>query len=124
MEIKNATVALAALGQATRLSVFRLLVEAGPGGRMVGEIAEALGLPGATLSFHLKELAAAGLIEGESRGRYVCYRANFAAMNDLIDFLTRNCCGGDPSRCAPVGKALKPGASAVDESPAAKAVRL
>ena len=84
MEIKNATVALAALGQTTRLSVFRLLVEAGPGGRMVGEIAEALELPGATLSFHLKELTAAGLIEGESRGRYICYRANFAAMNDLI----------------------------------------
>ncbi len=104
MEIKNATVALAALGQTTRLSVFRLLVEAGPGGRMVGEIAEALELPGATLSFHLKELTAAGLIEGESRGRYICYRANFAAMNDLIGFLTRNCCGGDVSRCAPVKK--------------------
>ena len=101
MEIKNATVALAALGQTTRLSVFRLLVEAGPGGRMVGEIAEALELPGATLSFHLKELTAAGLIEGESRGRYICYRANFEAMNHLIEFLTRNCCGGDASRCAP-----------------------
>ena len=72
---------------------------------MVGEIAEALGLPGATLSFHLKELTAAGLIEGESRGRYICYRANFEAMNDLIGFLTRNCCGGDASRCAPVKKA-------------------
>ena len=71
---------------------------------MVGEIAEALELPGATLSFHLKELSAAGLIEGESRGRYICYRANFAAMNDLIEFLTRNCYGGDASRCAPAKK--------------------
>ena len=103
MEIKDATAALAALGQATRLSVFRLLVEAGPGGRMVGEIAEALDLPGATLSFHLKELSAAALIDGEQQGRYICYRANFKAMNELIVFLTRNCCGGDATRCAPAG---------------------
>ena len=87
---------------------------------MVGEIAEALGLPGATLSFHLKELTAAGLIEGESRGRYICYRANFEAMNDLIGFLTRNCCGGDASRCVPVQKtpALK-----AQKSPMKKAIR-
>src|SRR3546814_16702570 len=76
MELKNATTALAALGQPTRLSVFRLLVEAGPEGRMPGEIAEALSLPGATLSFHLKELTAAGLIQGEPRGRYICYSAD------------------------------------------------
>ena len=102
MELKNATTALAALGQPTRLSVFRLLVEAGPEGRMPGEIAEALSLPGATLSFHLKELTAAGLIQGEPRGRYICYRADFEAMNGLIEFLTRNCCGGDLTRCQPV----------------------
>lgn len=101
MEIENATIALAALGQSTRLSVFRLLVEAGPEGRVPGEIADALSLPGATLSFHLKELAAAGLIQGEPRGRYICYRADFDAMNGLIEFLTRNCCGGDPGRCPP-----------------------
>ena len=101
MEISNATVALAALGQTTRLAVFRLLVEAGPDGRMAGEIAEALGLPGATLSFHLKELSAAGLVQGEPRGRHVCYRADFDAMNGLIEFLTRNCCGGDQARCSP-----------------------
>ena len=123
MEIKNATVALAALGQTTRLSVFRLLVEAGPGGRMVGEIAEALELPGATLSFHLKELTAAGLIEGESRGRYICYRANFDAMNDLIEFLTRNCCGGDASRCAPTKQASASKAEPVKKVPVKKAIR-
>jgi DNA-binding transcriptional ArsR family regulator len=123
MEIKNATVALAALGQTTRLSVFRLLVEAGPGGRMVGEIAEALELPGATLSFHLKELTAAGLIEGESRGRYICYRANFDAMNDLIEFLTRNCCGGDASRCAPAKKVPASKAAPVRKVPVKKAIR-
>ena len=92
---------------------------------MVGEIADALGLPGATLSFHLKELTAAGLIEGESRGRYICYRANFAAMNDLIGFLTRNCCGGDASRCAPVKPAAATNAkpSPVKKTPLKKAIR-
>ena len=94
MEIKDATLALAALGQATRLSVFRLLVEAGPEGRKAGDIAEALSLPGATLSFHLKELSAAGLIRGEPLGRFIRYSADFQRMAELIAFLTRNCCGG------------------------------
>lgn len=102
MEIKNATSALAALGQTTRLMVFRVLVEAGPKGRTVGDIAQDLSLPGATLSFHLKELAAVGLIAGEQRGRFICYRVNFDVMNDLLEFLTRNCCGGDNSQCSPV----------------------
>lgn len=106
MEHKNATLALAALGHATRLSVFRLLVQAGHGGRLAGEIASALGLPGATLSFHLKELAAAGLVSAEPRGRSICYRADFEAMNGLVGYLTENCCAGDadcgPSpHCAP-----------------------
>ena len=105
MEITNATVALAALGQTTRLAVFRLLVEAGPSGRMAGEIAEALGVPAATLSFHLRELVLAGLAESEARGRFVCYRANFAGMNGLIDYLTRNCCAGSPgTQCATNGR--------------------
>jgi DNA-binding transcriptional ArsR family regulator len=110
MELTNATMALAALGQPTRLSVFRLLVEAGPEGHTPGEIAEALSLPGATLSFHLKELAAAGLVEGESRGRNICYRANFDAMNGLVEFLTRDCCGGDRSLCLPVSRPSAGGA--------------
>ncbi|HUH90780.1 MAG TPA: metalloregulator ArsR/SmtB family transcription factor [Lysobacter sp.] len=113
MELKNATIALAALGQATRLSVFRLLVEAGPEGRMPGEIAEALSLPGATLSFHLKELAAAGLIQGEPRGRYICYRADFDAMNGLIGFLTDNCCGGDQNQCLPASDKPRKGTQKV-----------
>jgi len=103
MEMKDASLALSALGHVTRLSVFRLLVEAGPAGRMPGEIAEALSLPGATLSFHLKELSAVGLIQGEQRGRCICYRADFDAMNGLIEFLTRNCCGGaGAAACLPV----------------------
>lgn len=100
MEIKDATLSLAALGQTTRLSVFRLLVEAGPQGRLAGEIAETLSLPGATLTFHLKELSGAGLIECEARGRFKRYRANFEAMTNLIAFLTRNCCGG-ATNCLP-----------------------
>lgn len=104
METKDATQALGALGQATRLSIFRLLVVAGPNGRTVGEIGEALSLPGATLSFHLKELAAAGLIQGEQRGRCICYRADFEQMNALLDFLTSNCCGGEPGACMPAVK--------------------
>lgn len=72
---------------------------------MVGDIAEALSLPGATLSFHLKELNNAGLIQGEQRGRYICYRADFEKMNDLIEFLTSNCCGGSPvPSCMPAAK--------------------
>lgn len=94
METDQAISALTALGHATRLAAFRLLVEAGPAGRMAGAIAEALGVPGATLSFHLKELVHAGLISGESRGRNICYRANFDAMNGLLAYLTHNCCAG------------------------------
>lgn len=101
MEIKSATLALAALGQTTRLSIYRRLVEAGHDGSSPGELAEHLSLPGATLSFHLKELVAAGLIHGEPRGRFICYRADFDTMNALVAFLTQHCCGGNPAACAP-----------------------
>lgn len=111
MEIKEATVALAALGQTTRLSVFRRLVEAGHDGTSPGELAEYLSLPGATLSFHLKELVAAGLIHGEARGRSIRYRADFDAMNALVAFLTHNCCGGDAAACAPASSACSPDTS-------------
>lgn len=94
METNQAIAALTALGQETRLAAFRLLVQAGPEGHVAGEIAEALAVPGATLSFHLKELVHAGLVESESRGRNVCYRANFDAMNGLLAYLTHNCCAG------------------------------
>ncbi len=102
METKQAIAALTALGHATRLAAYRLLVEAGPAGRVAGEIAEALAIPNATLSFHLKELVQAGLAESENRGRNVCYRANFEAMNGLVAYLTHNCCAGSPvESCAP-----------------------
>ncbi|WP_416058568.1 ArsR/SmtB family transcription factor [Stenotrophomonas maltophilia] len=102
METSNAISALTALGHTTRLAAFRLLVEAGTAGRMAGDIATALQVPPATLSFHLKELVQAGLVESESQGRNVCYRANFAAMTGLIEYLTHNCCAGSPSEhCVP-----------------------
>jgi DNA-binding transcriptional ArsR family regulator len=101
MEMKEALSALTALGHATRLAIFRLLVEAGPQGRLAGDIATALSVPAATLSFHLKDLSQAGLISGTARSRYVCYRANFDAMNQLIEYLTRNCCIGSGEGCCP-----------------------
>jgi DNA-binding transcriptional ArsR family regulator len=101
MDINVAVPALAALAQATRLNIFRWLVELGPAGAHPNDIAETLELPGATHSFHLKTLQHAGLIDSVRSGRHIRYRAHFAAMQELIDFLSRNCCGGDPSTCAP-----------------------
>jgi len=94
MENKTAVSLLAALAQESRLAVFRLLVEQGPDGLPAGQIAERLGLPAATLSFHLKELSHAGLVQSRQAGRFVFYAADYAAMNGLIGFLTENCCAG------------------------------
>ena len=108
MEMNQAIAALTALGQATRLLAFRLLVEAGPDGLMAGEIAEALAVPAATLSFHLKELVHADLISAENRGRNVCYRARFDAMNGLVDYLTHNCCArSSDDACSPARIGVK-----------------
>jgi ArsR family transcriptional regulator len=101
MDSQSAVPALAALAQHSRLAVFRWLVELGPDGACPGEISEKLGLPPATLSFHLKALQQAGLVEASRSGRSIRYRANFSAMRELFDFLSKNCCAGDPSRCAP-----------------------
>ena len=101
MELTNATKKLAALGQPTRLAIFRALVEAGPIGMLPSELSEQLEVPGATLSFHLKELTSTGLIDGTQDGRTITYTADFDAMNDLIGFLTDNCCGGDAAQCKP-----------------------
>ncbi len=99
MEIKAAVVSLVALAQETRLQVFRLLVEAGPPGMNAGAIAAAVGVPAATLSFHLKELLRADLAVSRQEGRFVYYAANFSAMDDLIAYLTDNCCQG--GQCLP-----------------------
>lgn len=102
MEQKNALSALAALGHATRLAVFRRLVQAGEAGCLAGDLAAELGVPGATLSFHFKELSRAGLIEAEQRGRCICYRASFSQMTALLSYLTENCCADSGSTaCLP-----------------------
>jgi DNA-binding transcriptional ArsR family regulator len=94
MEKQVAISALAALAQETRLDVFRLLVRAGPQGVPAGDLGDALGIPSATLSFHLKELKSAGLVRVERRGRSRIYRPDFAVANELVGFLTSNCCQG------------------------------
>ena len=99
MEIKNAVQSLVALAQETRLAVFRLLVEAGPEGMNAGAIAERVGVPAATLSFHIAQLARAGMVTSRQESRFIFYAANFAAMDDLIAYLTDNCCQG--GQCLP-----------------------
>jgi ArsR family transcriptional regulator, arsenate/arsenite/antimonite-responsive transcriptional repressor len=94
MEMTQVVDALAALAQETRLKVYRLLVEAGPEGLSAGRIGEELGLPPATLSFHLAHLARAGLARNRQDGRFVIYSADFQNMNALVAYLTENCCGG------------------------------
>ena len=93
--------ALAALAQENRLDTYRLLVQAGPDGISAGEIAAALGLPPNTLSFHFDRLRQAGLVTVRRNGRSMIYAARYDTMNALIGFLTENCCGGQPERCAP-----------------------
>ncbi len=105
MESKQIVIALAALAQDTRLAIYRLLVEAGPTGESAGEIASAVKAAPATLSFHLKELAHAGLIVPRQDGRYIFYAANFARMTELVTFLTANCCVRDGVTCGVVAKA-------------------
>jgi DNA-binding transcriptional ArsR family regulator len=94
METTQAVDALAALAQTSRLEIYRLLVEAGPQGMPAGAIGEQLGVPPATLSFHLAHLVRAGLAASRPEGRYVIYRADFRAMRELVGFLTENCCKG------------------------------
>lgn len=99
MEMKHAVEALSALAQESRLAIYRLLVEAGPGGLAAGKIGERLGLAPATLSFHLAWLSRAGLATSRREGRFVYYAADYGAVNGLVDFLTENCCSGRPDLC-------------------------
>lgn len=100
MDTLNAAELLAALGHESRLAIFRLLVEAGPEGMHASSIGENLALPATTLSFHLAHLSRTGLIVGQREGRFIRYAANFGTMDDLIAFLTNNCCHGIP--CLPM----------------------
>jgi ArsR family transcriptional regulator, arsenate/arsenite/antimonite-responsive transcriptional repressor len=94
MDAISAVCALGALAQEHRLALFRLLVRAGEDGMPAGAIADALGLPKSSLSFHLAQLSKAGLVRQERRHRSIIYRADYAAMNDLVGYLMENCCAG------------------------------
>jgi ArsR family transcriptional regulator, arsenate/arsenite/antimonite-responsive transcriptional repressor len=93
MEKKGAIAALGALAQETRLDVFRLLVTEGPTGLPAGVIADRLGVLPASLTFHLQQLVHAGLITQRRLGRQLIYSAEYGAMNELLAYLTENCCG-------------------------------
>ena len=103
MNSDQAVTALGALAQEHRLALFRLLVQAGEDGLAAGAIADSLGVPNSSLSFHLAQLHRAGLIAQERRHRSLIYRADYAAMNRLVAYLMENCCAGSgcgPSACA------------------------
>ncbi|TJZ84620.1 ArsR/SmtB family transcription factor [Paracoccus hibiscisoli] len=102
MEMKDAIAALSALAQDTRLSVFRLLVVAGPDGIPAGEIATAMDAPANTISTHLSILAAAGLVRSQREGRSIRYFARMEGMTALLIFLLRDCCRGNPDLCLPL----------------------
>jgi len=116
MKKSNVIGSLGALAQETRLDIFRLLVQKGPDGLPAGEIGDRLGQPSPTLSFHLNQLRFAGLVTSRRKSRLIIYSANYKAMNDLLAYLTENCCAGRPDLCAPE-------ACAPDEPKQTKAVR-
>ncbi|MWB77238.1 metalloregulator ArsR/SmtB family transcription factor [Pseudooceanicola sp. 216_PA32_1] len=102
MDKTLALAALSALGQSTRLDVFRLLVTAGPEGMAAGQIAESLGIRQNTMSTNLTVLLNAGLVTNERDGRSVRYMANMDRMRDLLGFLLEDCCRGQPELCQPI----------------------
>lgn len=106
MKAKTAVSRLGALAQESRLAIFRGLVQAGPEGLCVSDIASQLRVAAATLSFHLKELVHADLIRARQQGRFIYYSADFKAMNDLVGYLTENCCGGQA--CAAGAPSARP----------------
>jgi ArsR family transcriptional regulator len=104
MDGRRAVQALSALGHETRLALFRMLVERGPDGLSAGVIAERLGVPPSSLTFHLQHLHRSGLVTQRRLSRQLIYAADFAAMNALLGYLTANCCGRGEAvqTCAPV----------------------
>lgn len=106
METEEAAFAFAALGQGTRLDLLRALLDAGPNGLAAGEVAARLGVPGSTLSFHLRALDQAGLIAATRQGRSLIYAVQFARLRTLLAFLAEACCGGEPDRCGDLRRIL------------------
>ena len=99
MNNQSAVKLLSSIAQEARLAIFRLLVQAGGEGLAAGSISEQLDIPNSTLSFHLKELSFAGLINAKQEGRFIYYTANYEAMNNLLSYLTENCCAGQTTCC-------------------------
>lgn len=108
METNVVITALSALAQESRLAIFRHLVQVGPQGCAASKIGEALDIAPSSLSFHMKELSHAGLVTSRQEGRFVIYAANYTAMNEVLGFLTENCCGGNV--CSPVSACCEPAA--------------
>jgi len=108
MSAPHALAALAALGQPTRLDIFRILMRAEPDGLAAGVIADMLGCPSNTLSTHLSILARAGLVRGTREGRSIVYRVDVTGMRALLSFLVDDCCGGHPEVCGFLEKAGDP----------------
>ena len=113
MEKTDAVAALAALAQEHRLAIYRILVQAGPDGMPAGDVANAVGIAPNTLSFHLDRLRHAGLVSVARQGRSLVYAARYETMNNLLGYLTENCCGGrselcEPTPCSPVKTKRKP----------------
>ncbi|WIW90674.1 metalloregulator ArsR/SmtB family transcription factor (plasmid) [Sphingobium sp. V4] len=100
MDQDRAVGALGALAQDTRLSVFRLLMQAGPDGMIAGALAEAMDVPPSTMSHHLAKLEQAGLVTSRRTSRLIHYAADYSGMQALLAFLTADCCQGDPRACA------------------------
>ena len=99
MDNKSAVTILSSIAQEARLAIFRVLVQAGVKGVSAGDIAEKLSIPNSTLSFHLKELSHAGLVNSRQESRYIYYSANYQVMNNLLAYLTKNCCAGEQVCC-------------------------
>ncbi|WP_353772441.1 helix-turn-helix domain-containing protein [Sphingobium sp.] len=111
MEQTKAVAALAALAQDTRLSVFRLLMQAGPDGMIAGAVAEAMDVPPSTMSHHLAKLEQAGLVMSWRTSRLIHYAADYAGIHTLLNFLMADCCRGDPNACADLLSAITCSAS-------------
>lgn len=109
MEKIDAVAALSALAQDNRLDIYRLLVQAGPDGMAAGEVATALAIAPNTLSFHFDRLRHAGLVSVARHGRSLIYAARFETMNNLLGYLTEDCCGGKLGSCVPAAcEPIKP----------------
>jgi DNA-binding transcriptional ArsR family regulator len=114
LESKHVIAALGALAHETRLSVFRMLVERGPDGLPAGALSESLSLPPSSLTFHLQQLTHAGLITQRRMSRQIIYATDFAAMNEVMGYLNKNCCGSAET-CVPACRPENTGTAAISK---------